>query len=113
MNIESSLPPVIDLTSEDDEHQEAPTSNLRPANWNDLDGNIVRWQWFHEFLILAVEFGVLPRIILERAEAELHAYRNREAPFSEWVNRQVSWEGWDIFRSKRNASRAGNGLASV
>lgn len=87
-----SIVPISLEKDPDDTHDGIPAFNLAlvTATFFDLDGTWFRWQWFHEFIALAVELGVFQRIVLEKPKESLRAYMEREGPFVQWVNEQVS-----------------------
>jgi HAD superfamily hydrolase (TIGR01490 family) len=62
---------------------------MNGAGFYDLDGTVYRWQLFSVWLLGMVRSGLMPRIILDRAQKQYWAYRKREAPFKEFVDVQV------------------------
>jgi len=66
------------------------TEQLIRAGFVDLDGTAFRGQWFYEFIKLAVKRGVFKGIAMSKPKQHFHAYKNRESPFSPWVNAQVN-----------------------
>lgn len=61
----------------------------KAGTYFDADGTWFRWQLFSEWIMGMVRAGLLPRLVLDSVRAEFLAYKNREAPFSEFVNRQI------------------------
>jgi HAD superfamily phosphoserine phosphatase-like hydrolase len=62
---------------------------LKPAVISDVDGTLLRWQMFDEYINIAIEFGIFPKILDLMTEDALHAYRDRRAPFGAWVDARV------------------------
>lgn len=62
----------------------------RPIAVFDIDGTWYRWQLAFVWIEVAVEQGVLPKIVLTKAKNVLEAYQDRKAPWSKFVEMQVS-----------------------
>ncbi|MFA4954759.1 MAG: haloacid dehalogenase-like hydrolase [Patescibacteria group bacterium] len=63
--------------------------SLSPAAGFDLDGSWLRDQGFHLLIKKMVELGIMPRIVLARAEEAYCKWKNREGLFAEFVDSQV------------------------
>ncbi len=63
--------------------------SLQPAVFFDLDGTWFRWQLFDEWIREMIRLGLFPEIVYAMAKKERLAYQNREAPFGDWVKKQV------------------------
>ncbi|MBU1032910.1 MAG: HAD-IB family hydrolase [Patescibacteria group bacterium] len=60
-------------------------SEKKGAVFFDIDGTWLRWQLFDEWIRLAIEFGILPRIVHEFAVKERQRYLTRQGSFSDFV----------------------------
>ncbi len=58
----------------------------KAAVFFDIDGTWLRWQLFDEWIRLAIEYGILPKIVHEYVAEERRLYQTREAPFSQFVD---------------------------
>lgn len=55
----------------------------------DVDGTLVRWQLFADYVEAMARYGLFPRIVTAMAEDGLRAYKEREGRFRVFVERQV------------------------
>ncbi len=55
----------------------------------DLDGTLLRWQWFHAWIIFLVKAGLIERVVLQRSKKALTAYRKRSGDFEQFINEIV------------------------
>jgi len=72
------------------------TQNLRkennvskPGGFFDLDGTFVRWQWSHAWIVALANAGLIERVVLDRTDEALVAYRKRQGDFDVFVNEMV------------------------
>lgn len=67
-----------------------PSRTCPPIAAFDIDGTWYRWQLAFEWIKVAVEQGILPRIVLTTAQDVLDAYQSRKVPWSKFVSIQVA-----------------------
>ncbi|MCC7357407.1 haloacid dehalogenase-like hydrolase [Candidatus Uhrbacteria bacterium] len=67
-----------------------PSASRHPIAAFDIDGTWYRWQLSFEWINVAVEQGILPRIVLTTAKDVLDAYQSRKVPWSKFVAIQVA-----------------------
>jgi HAD superfamily phosphoserine phosphatase-like hydrolase len=68
-----------------------------PCVFFDLDGTLVRWQWSHAWIVALANAGLIERVVLQRSEKALNAYRKRKGDFDDFVNEMIS----AFFQDKR------------
>lgn len=61
----------------------------KPGFFIDVDGTYFRWQLFDVWIHEMVYQGLLPQIVLTRADAERKAYKFRKGEFSEFIKKIV------------------------
>lgn len=66
-----------------------PSQPIPSAAFFDIDGTWHRRQLFFYWIRVAVEMGILPKVVLSYAEDALHAYEKRNVPWVVFVERQV------------------------
>lgn len=66
------------------------TQDTIPYIISDVDGTLIRWQLFHRLVEELVAQGLLPRIVTTRIQESLNRYKDREAPFKEFVDTAVA-----------------------
>ncbi len=69
--------------------QTIPSQPIPPAAFFDIDGTWHRRQLFFYWIRVAVEMGILPKVVLSYAEDALHNYEKRNVPWGVFVERQV------------------------
>lgn len=67
-----------------------PSQSIPPAAFFDIDGTWHRRQLFFYWIRVAVEMGILPKVVLSYAEDALRNYEKRNVPWSVFVERQVN-----------------------
>jgi HAD superfamily phosphoserine phosphatase-like hydrolase len=70
--------------------QTIPSLPIPPAAFFDIDGTWHRRQLFFYWIRVAVEMGILPKVVLSYAEDALRNYEKRNVAWSVFVERQVN-----------------------
>lgn len=61
----------------------------KPGGFWDLDGTFVRWQLSHAWIVALANAGLIERVVLDRTEEALVAYRKRKGDFEVFVNEMI------------------------
>lgn len=73
-----------------------------PAVFFDWDGTFGRWQLCHDWIVAMVEANLFPRVVLDRADTALQAYRNRQLPFEKFISTLVeAYQGEERMKGVR------------
>lgn len=79
-----------------------PIEKTTPYIFTDVDGTLIRWQLFHHLVEGMVEYGLQPRVVIARTQEALDRYKDRVAPFKQFVDAAVeAYQGGGRMRGIR------------